>query len=33
MENKGTFTKIVAISGTVLVWFVLLTPVLLSAFA
>ena len=31
MENKGTFTKILAIVGTVLVWFPLLAPVLFSA--
>jgi hypothetical protein len=30
MENKGTLTKILAITGTVLVWFPLLAPVLLS---
>lgn len=30
MENKGTFTKILAIAGTVLVWFPLLAPVLIS---
>jgi hypothetical protein len=33
MSNNGTFTKILAIIGTVLVWFVLLAPVLLTAFA
>jgi hypothetical protein len=30
MENKGTFTKILAITGTVLVWFPLLAPALIS---
>ena len=30
MENKGTFTKILTIAGTVLVWFPLLAPVLIS---
>ena len=30
MKNKGTFTKILAIMGTVLIWFPLLAPVLLS---
>lgn len=30
MENKGTFTKILAIAGTVLVWFPLVAPVLIS---
>jgi hypothetical protein len=30
MENKGTLTKILAITGMVLVWFPLLAPVLLS---
>jgi hypothetical protein len=30
MENKGTFTKILAIAGTVLVWFPILAPVLIS---
>ena len=33
MGNKNTFTKILAIAGTVLAWFPLLAPVLLSAFA
>jgi hypothetical protein len=33
MENKGTFTKILAIAGTVLVWFPLLAPILLSVIA
>jgi hypothetical protein len=30
MKNKGTFTKILAIVGTALVWFPLLAPVLIS---
>ncbi len=30
MEKKGVLTKILAIVGTVLVWFPILTPVLLS---
>ena len=30
MEKKGVFTKILAIVGTVLVWFPILAPVLLS---
>jgi hypothetical protein len=30
MGNKGTFTKILAIAGTVLVWFPILAPVLIS---
>ncbi len=30
MEKKNTFTKILAIAGTVLVWFPILAPVLLS---
>jgi hypothetical protein len=30
MEKKGTLTKILAIVGTVLVWFPILAPVLLS---
>ena len=30
MEKKGVFTKILAIGGTVLVWFPILAPVLLS---
>ena len=30
MKTKGTFTKILAIMGTVLIWFPLLAPVLLS---
>src|SRR5512137_2217869 len=30
MENKGTFTKVLAIAGTILIWFPLLTPVLIS---
>jgi len=33
MENKGTFTKILAIAGTIIIWFPLLAPVLLSAAA
>jgi len=30
MENKGVFTKILAIVGTVIMWFPILAPVLLS---
>ena len=30
MENKGVLTKILAIVGTVLVWFPILAPILLS---
>ena len=30
MEDKGTFTKILAIVGTVLIWFPILAPVLIS---
>jgi hypothetical protein len=30
MKNKGAFTKILAIAGTVLVWFPILAPILLS---
>jgi len=30
MENKGTFTKILAIIGTVLAWFPIIAPVLIS---
>jgi hypothetical protein len=30
MQNKGTFTKILAIVGLVLVWFPLLAPALIS---
>jgi len=30
MEKKGVFTKILAIAGTVLVWFPILAPILLS---
>ena len=33
LENKGIFTKILAILGIVLAWFPILAPVLLSAFA
>jgi hypothetical protein len=33
MENKGVFTKILAIVGTVLVWFPVLAPVLASVAA
>src|SRR3990172_10766902 len=31
MEKKRTFTKILAIVGTVLAWFPILAPILLSA--
>jgi hypothetical protein len=31
MEKKGVFTKILAIAGTVLVWFPILVPILFSA--
>jgi hypothetical protein len=30
MENKGVFTKILAITGTVLAWFPILTPIVLT---
>jgi hypothetical protein len=30
MENKGIFTKILAIAGTVLVWFPILAPILIT---
>lgn len=30
MENKGTLTKLLAIAGTVLVWFPILAPILLT---
>lgn len=30
MENKGVLTKILAIAGIVLVWFPILTPILLT---
>jgi hypothetical protein len=30
MENKGVLTKILAIAGTVLVWFPILAPILLT---
>jgi membrane protease YdiL (CAAX protease family) len=30
MENKGVFTKILAVAGTVLVWIPILAPVLFS---
>jgi hypothetical protein len=30
MENKGVLTKILAIAGTVLVWFPILAPILFS---
>ena len=33
MEKKGVFTKILAIVGTVLVWFPMLAPILLSVAA
>ena len=33
MENKGVFTKILAVAGTVLVWFPILAPILLSVFS
>jgi hypothetical protein len=33
MEKKGVFTKILAIVGTVLVWFPILAPILLSVAA
>lgn len=32
MEKKGVFTKILAIMGTILVWFPILAPVLFSIF-
>ena len=31
MERKGVFTKILAVVGTMLVWFPILAPILLSA--
>lgn len=31
MEKKGSLTKFLAISGTILVWFPILAPVLISA--
>lgn len=31
MERKGSLTKFLAISGTILVWFPILAPVLISA--
>ena len=31
MKDKGVFTKILAIAGTVFVWFPILAPILLSA--
>jgi hypothetical protein len=30
MENKGTFTKILAIAGTVLIWLPILAPIVFS---
>ncbi len=30
MENKGILTKVLAVAGTVLVWFPVLAPILLS---
>jgi hypothetical protein len=33
MEKKGVFTKILAVVGTVLVWFPILAPILLSVVA
>jgi hypothetical protein len=33
MEKKGVLTKILAIAGTVLVWFPILTPILFSVVA
>ena len=30
MENKGVLTKILAVAGTVLVWFPILAPILLT---
>ena len=33
MENKGVLTKILAVAGTVLVWFPILAPILLSVFS
>ena len=30
MESKGTFNKILAVAGTVLVWFPILAPILLT---
>lgn len=31
MENKGTFTKILAVAGTILAWLPILAPILFSA--
>ena len=31
MEKRGSFTQVLAIAGTALVWFPILTPILLSA--
>jgi len=31
MENKGVFTKILAVAGTIFVWFPILSPILLTA--
>jgi len=31
MENKGVFTKILAVAGTIFVWFPILAPILLTA--
>jgi hypothetical protein len=31
MKNQSTFTKILAITGTLLIWFPILAPILLSA--
>ena len=33
MEHKGVLTKVLAIAGTVLVWFPILAPILLSVFS
>lgn len=30
MENKGVLTKIMAVAGTILVWFPILAPILLG---
>jgi len=30
MENKGVFTKILAVAGTIFVWFPILSPILLT---
>ncbi len=31
MNNRGTFSKILAVAGTILVWFPILAPILMTA--